>query len=122
MPRFPVVRSAMAWDVANLAAEASRLLVPYAFLRYEDLMGDPRGQLARVADELDLGEVDLSFLDGHTATLGPAHTVAGNPMRFTEGTIELRPDAEWATAMPGRQRGVVTALTLPLLAHYGYWR
>jgi SAM-dependent methyltransferase len=38
-------------------------------------------------------------------------------MRFAEGTIELRPDTEWATAMHGGQRAVVTGLTAPLLAH-----
>ena len=112
----------MAWDVANLAAEASRLMGPYALLRYEDLMRNPRGQLARLARELRLGDVDLSFLDGHSATLRPAHTVAGNPVRFAEGTIELRADTEWTTAMPGGQSTVVTALTSPLLAHYGYGR
>jgi hypothetical protein len=122
MPRYPVVRSAMAWDVANLAAEASRLVVPYAFLRYEDLVREPRGQLARLARELGLGDVDLSFVRDHSATLTAAHTVAGNPMRFAEGTIELRADTEWTTDMPGRQRVVVTSLTLPLLAHYGYRR
>ncbi|HEY7282744.1 MAG TPA: sulfotransferase [Actinomycetota bacterium] len=122
MPRFPVVRSAMAWDVANLAAEASRLLGPYAFIRYEDLVRDPAGRLARLARELGLGDVDLSFLDGHSASLRPAHTVAGNPVRFAEGTIELRADTEWTTAMPTGQRSLVTALTLPLLAHYGYRR
>jgi hypothetical protein len=122
MPRFPVVRSAMAWDVANLVAEASRLVGPYAFIRYEDLVGDPRGALERLARELDLGEVDLSFVDGRSATLRTAHTVAGNPMRFAEGTIELRADDEWISSMGGKQRSVVTALTLPLLAHYGYRR
>jgi hypothetical protein len=121
MPRFPVVRSAMAWDAANLAAEASRLVgVPYAFLRYEDLVGDPRGELSRVVDELELGPADLSFLGRDAATLRQAHTVAGNPVRFAEGTVELRADLEWASRMPIGQRRVVTSLTWPLLAHYGY--
>jgi hypothetical protein len=112
----------MAWDVANLVAEASRLVGPYTFIRYEDLVGDPRGALERLTGGLDLGEVDLSFVDGRSATLRPAHTVAGNPMRFAEGTIELRADDEWVSSMDGMQRSVVTALTLPLLAHYGYRR
>ena len=36
--------------------------------------------------------------------------------------LGLRPDMEWATAMASGQRAVVTGLTLPLLAHYGYRR
>ncbi len=103
MPRFPVVRSAMAWDVANLAAESSRWLgLEYAFVRYEDLVRDP------------------SFVRDGTAVLGQERTVAGNPMRFAEGTVELRPDVEWLSAMPRSQRTVVTSLTWPLLRHYGY--
>ena len=121
MPRFPVVRSAMAWDVANLAAEASRWIgLPYAIVRYEDLVRDAGGELARLAERLDLGPVDLSFVRDGAAVLGTAHTVAGNPMRFAEGTVELQLDVEWATAMPRGQRTVVTSLTWPLLRHYGY--
>jgi hypothetical protein len=43
-------------------------------------------------------------------------------MRFTTGRIPIRLDEKWRTAMPAGQRRVVTALTLPLLSHYGYAR
>ena len=43
-------------------------------------------------------------------------------MRFTTGQIPIRPDERWRTAMPTGQRRTVTALTMPLLAHYGYAR
>ncbi len=82
----------------------------------------PPRQLARLAGELGLGDVDLSFLDGHSATLHPAHTVAGNPVRFARGDHRAQGGRRWTTAMPGGQRTVVTALTSPLLAGCGCGR
>ena len=52
--------------------------------------------------------------------LGRNHTAEGNPMRFVSGELELRADDAWRRQMPSRDRRVVTALTLPLLAAYGY--
>jgi hypothetical protein len=43
-------------------------------------------------------------------------------MRFVSGELELRADDAWHRQMPSRDRRVVTALTLPLLAAYGYHR
>jgi hypothetical protein len=41
-------------------------------------------------------------------------------MRFSTGKIAIRPDERWRGGMPVAQRRVVTTLTLPLLAGYGY--
>jgi hypothetical protein len=49
-----------------------------------------------------------------------SHTVSGNPNRFETGAVELRPDREWISKMSPRNKALVTALTLPLLKHYGY--
>ena len=65
---------------------------------------------------------DLSFIADSTVTLKANHSVDGNPMRFKVGELTLRVDNEWRTALPRRQRAIVTALTWPLLARYGYLR
>jgi hypothetical protein len=52
--------------------------------------------------------------------VAPAHTVAGNPMRFANGSLSIELDDEWRTAMPVRDRVSVAAATWPLLARYGY--
>jgi hypothetical protein len=41
-------------------------------------------------------------------------------MRFTTGRIPVRRDERWRAGLPAAQRREVTALTLPLLAGYGY--
>src|SRR5205823_212464 len=86
----------------------------------EDLVDDPRRALRRIVDALDLGPADLAFVSGRSATVHPAHTVAGNPMRFEQGTLHLRLDDEWRTRMPLASLRLVTALTRPLLSRYGY--
>ena len=41
-------------------------------------------------------------------------------MRFATGRVAIRRDERWRAGLPAAQRRAVTALTLPLLAGYGY--
>jgi hypothetical protein len=43
-------------------------------------------------------------------------------MRFTTGQVPIKTDNHWRTALPAADRRLVTGLTLPLLAGYGYLR
>lgn len=93
------------------------------FLRYEDFLSDPVGQLRRVLREADLArptDDDLAFLGPDAVELEADHSVAGNPMRFATGRVVLRRDDRWRTDLPTRQRRIVTAVTAPLLHHYHY--
>ena len=65
---------------------------------------------------------DLAFVGEGSVTFGMGHTVSGNPMRFSTGAVPLRPDEEWRTRMPRRQRMLVTAMTGVGLARYGVRR
>ena len=51
---------------------------------------------------------------------GEGHTIHGNPVRFDRGAIRVRPDQEWVQAQETRDRRMVTAMTAPMLARYGY--
>jgi hypothetical protein len=88
-------------------------------LRYEDLVAEPAASLRSVARLLDEKPETLP-LRGHVALLGVNHGVMGNPSRFVTGEVELREDDDWKTAQSPRDRGVITALTLPLLVRYRY--
>jgi hypothetical protein len=133
MTRYSPSRSALLWNAHNASfGMLSRLGVPVRRVRYEELLADPKAEmrsLARFAGLNDTGEaagsgLELSFLrptdDGFVADLGPAHSAAGNPMRFTIGTVPLRRDEAWRNALPKGQRRLVGALTAPLLSAYGY--
>jgi UDP-N-acetylglucosamine transferase subunit ALG13 len=101
------------------------LRLPRLFLRYEDLIGTSRSAIGSVMSFADLPEAagDLAFLGEHGADLAPNHTVDGNPMRLQAGPVRLRVDDAWRRDMSPRTKAVVTSLTAPLLAAYGYeWR
>ena len=124
MWRIPAHRAAAQWSALQLEVEAIASLggVPSARLRYEDFVADPVGSLvaATAALGVPLSPVDLPTVEEGRMELGPSHGLSGNPGRFRSGTIELRRDDRWVTEMPSTDRGVVTALTLPLLRAYGY--
>jgi hypothetical protein len=123
MTRYTPSRSALLWSVHNASlAMLDRLGVPLKLVRYESFLRSPAETLAEVARfaGIETTEADLGFVSDETITLQPAHTVAGNPLRFATGTLELRRDDAWRASLPQRDRLTVTALTYPQLYRYGY--
>jgi SAM-dependent methyltransferase len=98
----------------------ARRRMPYVLVRYEELAQEPRRELNRILEWLGHERADLGFIRPGGAVLAPAHSVAGNPMRFQTGLIEIRADEEWKKRMGSFQRGLVTGLTRGLLTRYGY--
>ena len=131
MPVYRPSSSGLQWLTYNLLFDAFGVLDDSMVLRYEESLADPRGTVQRIlahAGEHRTDE-DLAFLhDGPGARgvpeswveLGVDHTVAGNPMRFHQGRLDLRLDEAWRQKLPARDRKVVSALTFPLQARYGY--
>jgi UDP-N-acetylglucosamine transferase subunit ALG13 len=111
------------WTAANVLLDrAAKAGTPTRLVRYEDFVADPRGTLTGVLEFMgrDTSNGALSFVDGRQITLTPSHTVAGNPMRFTNGSIEVASDDAWQTAFPAPKQRIVSAMTRPLRARYGY--
>lgn len=120
MPVFRPWQSAVYWSLENVGLQMLRgASNGYAVVRYEDLVAEPRERLAAALERLGIG-ADLGFLRNSRLELGANHTVAGNPLRFKRGTVPIRADAEWRGALARPARWTVTALTLPLLLHYGF--
>jgi len=88
-------------------------------VRYEDFSKDPRAVvdtiLAWVGED---GEPP--FEDDQTVRLHPNHIVAGNPSRFTTGSVTISPDEEWRQRMRPRDKRLVELATWPLMRRYGY--
>lgn len=122
MPVYGPMKSALLWDVQNVAIEEMRRRHPYLRVRYEDFVEAPKDVLLAIAGfaDIDAEAGALSFLDGDTLRVQPSHTVAGNPMRFASGDITIRSDQSWRTEMMTGRSRLVNALTLPLQRHYGY--
>jgi hypothetical protein len=122
MPRSTPAKSALLWSMWNLAAEALRrpLQGRYLLLRYEDFVAAPRAAAQQVLALLGEESASLPFVTDSAVNLGAGHSVSGNTSRLQTGTLDIRPDREWASRMSVRDRAIVTALTWPLLIRYHY--
>ncbi len=123
MPQHRPVESSMEWDLCNVAAEEfwGRSPERYLMLRYEDFVREPRSAVERILSLVGEKPLSLPFVSERGVELrGPNHNIGGNPSRFRTGVVELRPDTEWTRRMKDGDRRLVTALTLPFLARFGY--
>jgi hypothetical protein len=121
--------AAARWNVQNASMHMlARTGTPVLRVRYEDLVRDPERAIRQIVTFAGMpgSTAALEFVgadhSGRWADLNATHTASGHPTRFLTGRIRIRPDEAWRAAMPTGQRRTVTALTLPLLARYGYLR
>jgi hypothetical protein len=122
MPRFGAGYSALSWLARNAATEWTHHKskgVPWLLVRYEDFAARPRETLRAIAAHAGHA-AEAPFVDEHTIRVHPTHGVGGNLSKFSLGEVDIVPDEEWQTTMPGLDRWVTTAVSAPLLAHYGY--
>ncbi len=126
LPRHGAVTAALRYDLYNgvhhaLEARERQQGRRLLRVRYEDLVRDPSRWVGEVARHGD-GQTPatLPFLDDGHVRLAPNHLVDGNPVRFATGRLRLELDAAWRDGLGAGDRRVVTALTRPLLARYGY--
>jgi hypothetical protein len=116
------VTSTVHWLVRNAITERLARAFPHHYLRlrYEDFAGEPRAAIERVLDFTGLPRAGGPFIQDATVVLRPNHSIAGNPARFRNGEIAVRPDNRWRREQHLGPRLTTTALSLPLLHRYGY--
>jgi hypothetical protein len=113
---------ALTWDLKNilfhvLVPGRQRLLV-----RYEGLTGDTAEELDRILQFAGTAATRPESQQPPAYEWKEFHMVGGNPIRFNQGELRLRPDTAWQTDMPVADRRLVAMLSLPLLVAYGYVR
>lgn len=113
-------RTAIDWVLTNALLHLLERYPHYTRIRYEDFVADPGTTVQRIAAACDSPSTDMRWLKDGEVWLGPAHTVSGNPVRFQQGWTRVKPDLEWREKLAGGQRRVISAVTGPLLAKYGY--
>jgi hypothetical protein len=118
MHRTGVAESALWWSAFDMVTTALRRLggVPFTTVRYEDFVADPGGTVRHVLDfaGLRVPPGGLTHLDGDLITLEATHQVAGNPVRFRTGEVQVRPDEDWRQALSVREQRTIGALTAGL--------
>lgn len=123
MAKWSPARTAVHWNAQNLGFDLlGRVGVPTRRVRYEDFVAEPAATLQGVAEFAGLGAVPLPFVGESAVELSANHQVAGNPMRFKTGRIELRADEVWRSDLTATRRRLVTGMTFPIMARYGYMR
>jgi hypothetical protein len=112
-------RQAGAWVAQNtlFSTIAQRHLSPseYLLLRYEDLASCPRDIVNQVCEYLGVPyneDLISSFREGSP------FAIAGNPMRYRDGGIQL--DEKWKTNLPASSRWIANLVTRPVQDRYGY--
>ena len=116
--------AAARWVACQSEIELLRLCgVRLTRLQYEDFVRQPRHTVEQALNELGLpvAPSELAHIGEGRVTLGKSHGLSGNPSRFRDGEIVLRPDEAWRDQLPRRDRVVVTGMSMPLLLRYG-WR
>lgn len=125
--RLGPARSSFLWILMHAAVEAviRAWRLPRTLVRYEDFVADPNGTLAEIkefawADNSSrVADAPGSDRTGDGRSSSARHLIAGNPMRFQEGPVEVREDAAWRRGGMATN-AVVTLLTLPFLRRYRY--
>lgn len=122
MPEKESHVASFGYDLANLETHLMGLLgLPYRRVRYEDFTRDPLRVTRELVEFIGEPGANLDFVRDHGVHLSvQSHTVWGNPDRTQMGDVSIREDDEWRAKLPAKDRGVATALTLPLLLAYGY--
>jgi Sulfotransferase family len=109
------------WTAHNALVELlGASAASYCRVRYEDFVVDPGGAVAKILAPHGWVDEESATAAARQVILEPSHTVAGNPMRFKTGPLDIKLDDEWRVAMPRRDRLSVAAATWPLLSRYGY--
>jgi hypothetical protein len=123
MPLLGPVESTFQWLVMNGGAAALRRLHharQSLLVRYEDFTAAPQEITRTILDFIREPEARLPFVDERTVEVGVHHSVAGNPVRFSQGATVIREDDQWKSRLPKADRFVSTAMAVPQMIAYRY--
>ena len=122
MTPHSLVESSLVWDEWNFVIENTWGHDPgrYMRLRYEDFVESPRDAVQGILRFLGEAQTELPFVGEREVPMGVSHTFSGNPDRFRSGSVIIESDEVWKRDMSVARQALVTALTLPGLARYGY--
>jgi hypothetical protein len=119
MPRYNVVRSALAWNLSNdITARLKKHVSHYKIQCYEDFVANPTHELSSIAS-FTLGRTTSTPQDLFEKQPRTPHTIAGNPIRIGSEQVRIRDDDEWRI-MPLHKRLLVDLFCLGGMRRYGY--
>jgi len=121
MPKRNIFVTSLEWNVRNALMELlSKVNKKSLFAPYEDVCTNPEQIIQKVLHFIGEEEFAQISLKNRRIILKTNHTVAGNPLRFVTGEVQINLDNEWCKRMNKAKYFVVTGLTSPFLIRYGY--
>jgi len=119
MPRMGLLRSTHEWLLCNWLTELLSKKVPhYKIVSYEEFTKSPKKKVEEFVKWLGMEAQPNSFINEWKLELGIDHTISGNPVRFTHGSMEIRSDMAWKVNMASMKKHIVSGLTFPFLSRY----
>ena len=120
-PRRGVLVAGLDWALQNYSTDVVNGLDDdsHPRLRYEEFVASPQltiRELVRTTGVLGEGCDDQE----EPIMQLPGVHIFGNPGRFRVGSVPIQLDDEWRRQMPSRSRRLVTVVSSPLMARYGY--
>lgn len=118
---MPVAAGAERWN--HYHSVARRVLERWVdpahrrFLRYEDLVQDPAGQLSALCRWLDLEFEDTML---NSSALPESHAAGGNPARFSFGNGVQSADDRWRTSLDESDLDAFQRIGGRMNLHFGY--
>ncbi len=115
MRRINPMRASAMWTTWNALALRYWHDV-LSVIRYEDFVRSPQSLIRELLSQSGIQGIDHP----PGVEILSAHTVSGNPVRFTRGPVTIEPDERWREGLPAFPRVVATVLTSPLRGRFGY--
>jgi hypothetical protein len=114
--------SSVVWNLRNISTEIMVKKMNQKTLRvyYEKFVEEPQKIVKNILNFIDEESDSLPFIDRYQILLNESHSIYGNPNRFQTGKVKIKMDDRWKREMKYSHKLLVTFLTWPLLARYGY--
>lgn len=105
-------QTATHWLRVNSAASVLRYTQPnnYLHLPYRDFIQTPKASLQRLFRLIDMPMPDDLVTDDRRVSVGPDHSIGGNPSRFEHKQTPLRMDEAWRTQLATRHKLTVMGI------------
>jgi len=125
MSRYNIIKSVQDWTLKNCLFEyLKKKIKHHKTVSYEIFSKFPKSTVIELIKWLPINfsKDKINFFKNEKVIYLKKinHTVSGNPVRFKQGEIEIRPDIEWMRKMSLFKKSIVSGLTYPFLVYYKY--
>jgi hypothetical protein len=117
--RSNMLKSTRRWVERNCDIERLSKMIPVQLIRYESFVADPLAVLKQLVSPGDAANA-FERLQQAGNERPIAHSIAGNPHRYSKSGLVLRLDQEWEKKLKLVDRLLVRLIAGSMISRYGY--